>query len=286
MKWPAQEKQWYPCASWIGSFVQIQHFVIPLQILIGYIMNVRSRFVGSLAGPKLSLGLNHPVSDILGDSKFVCNSGSFRVHGFSRSYLLQALAGVTSVLSGELTDPNRLLLSVGSSSTQVGMNSVANPETWNGGREVSAAWMLFYPCFIEISMMTLGDTSWKIIRGRPMMRRVLTLSVPTGTKVGEWNQWRLCLVENSAGCECWSIAGADFCYPKSRQNLWAPYLQRILRAGRCSKSNESTVNPKADPSHQLHWLLCLVVWVKKTPAMLCDVMVITVYHTIYYAHGF
>lgn len=54
-------KQWYPCASWIGSFVQIQHFVIPFyQILIGYIMNVRSRFVGSLAGPKAIIGLESP----------------------------------------------------------------------------------------------------------------------------------------------------------------------------------------------------------------------------------
>ena len=55
-------------------------------------------------------------------------------------------------------------------------------------------------------------------------------------------------------------------------------LQRMVRAGRCSKSNESTVNPKADPSHQLHWLLCLGSLSGKKRCMLCDVMVITVYH--------
>ena len=49
--------------------------------------------------------------------------------GFHEATFYRPLAGVTSVLSGELTDPKRLLLSVGSSSTQVGMNSVANPET-------------------------------------------------------------------------------------------------------------------------------------------------------------
>lgn len=124
------------------------------------------------------------------DSKFVCNSEASGFTGFHEATFYRPLAGVTSVLSGELTDPKRLLLSVGSSSTQAGMNSVVNPEIWNAGREVLAAWMLFYPCFIEISMMTLGDTSEKNV-WQAYDAKGLTLSVPTGTKVGEWNQWRL-----------------------------------------------------------------------------------------------
>ena len=275
-------KQWYPCASWIGSFVQIQHFVIPDINWIHHECTVQVR--RKLGRAQAIIGLESP-----GIRYTWCIENTVTVNSFAIPKLpgSRVAVGGCHLRAFRWVDRSQAASFVSGIIINTGRND-QRCKSWNLKR-----WTWSFSCLDVVLSLFYRDFNddfrghvWKKCLAGLWCEGSYSVS-PNRDQGGRMKPVTdvFCLVENSAGCECWSIAGADFCYPKSRQNLWAPYLQRILRAGGCSKSNESTVNPKADPSHQLHWLLCLGSLSEKTlHAVWCDGDYCV--SPIYYEHGF